>query len=105
MSDNNKKAIQREILLSFWKIHILHHSAEGPLVGQWMLNELRSHGYDVSPGTLYPMLHRMEKLGWLKSEKDEKGGKKAKRSFYATDLGKEVLSIVQNQLQELKHEI
>ena len=104
MTDKNMKAIQREILLSFWKIHILHHAAEGPVVGQWMLKELRHHGYEVSPGTLYPILHRMERLGWLRSEVDESGGLKAKRSFYATDAGKEVLSIVLKQMRELKEE-
>jgi DNA-binding PadR family transcriptional regulator len=49
----------REILLSLWKIHILHHAAAGPVVGLWMLQELRRHGYDVSPGTIYPLLRRM----------------------------------------------
>ena len=104
MPDENMKAIQREILLSFWKIHILHHAAKGPVVGQWMLKELRHHGYEVSPGTLYPILHRMERLGWLRSETDESRGLKAKRSFYATELGKEVLSVVLKQMRELKKE-
>ena len=53
------KLINREILLSFWKVHVLHHAAEGAVIGQWMLKELRHHGYDVSPGTLYPLLKRM----------------------------------------------
>jgi len=104
MPDKNIKAVQREILLSFWKIHILHHAAEGPVVGQWMLKELRHHGYDVSPGTLYPMLHRMERLGWLRSEADASAGPRARRSFYATGQGKEVLAIVRKQMQELKNE-
>ncbi|MDZ7663866.1 MAG: PadR family transcriptional regulator [Desulfotignum sp.] len=78
--------------------------AEGPVVGQWMLKELRHHGYDVSPGTLYPMLHRMERLGWLRSEADASAGPKARRSFYATGQGKEVLAIVLKQMQELKNE-
>ena len=104
MTDENMKAIQREILLSFWKIHILHHAANGPVVGQWMLKELRHHGYDVSPGTLYPILHRMERLGWLQSETAESGGLKAKRLFYATALGKDVLALVLEQMGELKAE-
>ena len=59
----------REILLSFWKVHILHHASEEPVHGQWVLTELRRHGYDISPGTLYPLLHRMERHGWLKCRK------------------------------------
>lgn len=70
MSKENPLA--REILLAFWKVHILHHAAEGPIYGQWVLDELRRHGYDLSPGTLYPLLKRMEAHGWLKSR--EKAG-------------------------------
>ena len=105
MTEENMKAIQREILVSLWKIHILHHAAEGPVVGQWMLRELRHHGYDVSPGTLYPILHRMERLGWLRSETDAGGGLKAKRSFYTTEAGKGVLAVVLRQMRELKEEV
>lgn len=104
MSDDTLKAVQREILLGFWKIHILLHGATGPVVGQWMLKELRHHGYDVSPGTLYPILHRMERLGWLRSEAGASGGLRARRSFYTTGLGKEVLAIALRQLNELRGE-
>lgn len=103
MDTADSKALQREILLGFWKVHILYHAAEGPLVGQWMLQELRHHGYEVSPGTLYPILHRMEGLGWLYSEV-EAGGAKAKRSFYATAKGREVLAVAMRQLRELAGE-
>ena len=104
MDNTDTKAVQKEILLGFWKAHILLHAATGPVVGQWMLEELRRHGYEVSPGTLYPILHRMEGLGWLYSEVDPAGGAKAKRSFYATDKGREVLEIVRRQIGELVHE-
>ncbi len=98
-------AVNKEILLGFWKIHILHHAAEGPLVGQWMLKELQRHGYDVSPGTLYPMLKRMENHGWLRSEVDKGRGPKAPRSYYLTEKGCEVLLHVQTQLAELSREL
>lgn len=97
--------MQREILLAFWKIHILHHAGEGPVVGQWMLKELRRHGYDVSPGTLYPILHRMDKLGWLRCDVDPAGGPRAKRSYYITAKGKKVLDAVHRQLDELVDEV
>jgi len=57
------KSVSREIWLGFWKAHILHHAGEEALHGQWMLIELRRHGYNISPGTLYPLLHRMEQVG------------------------------------------
>jgi PadR family transcriptional regulator, regulatory protein PadR len=98
-------AINKEILLGFWKIHILYHAAQGPVVGQWMLKELRRHDYDVSPGTLYPMLKRMEGHGWLRSEADPERGPKAPRSYYLTDKGREVLTRIGLQIEELRKEL
>jgi DNA-binding PadR family transcriptional regulator len=97
--------VQREILLGFWKVHILHHAAEGPIIGQWMLHELREHGYHVSPGTLYPVLRRMEANGWLKSKADKKAGPKARREYILTAAGRQVLKIVLGCLSELKGEV
>ena len=62
------KSVEREILLSFWKVHILHHAEEGTFYGQWMIEELRRHGYSLSPGTLYPILNRMAARGWIRAE-------------------------------------
>jgi PadR family transcriptional regulator PadR len=101
----NKKTVQREILLSLWKIHILHHADDGPVVGQWMLGELREHGYDVSPGTLYPLLKRLERHGWLRSEVSSGGGARARRSYYLTPEGRKVLRLVRRQVGELRGEV
>jgi len=59
----------QELLAGFVRMHILHHAAEGDLYGQWMMDELAHHGYEISAGTLYPMLHGMERKGYLKSHK------------------------------------
>jgi DNA-binding PadR family transcriptional regulator len=99
------KELEREILLSFWKVHILHHAGEQPLHGQWMMLELRRHGYDISPGTLYPLLHRMERLGWLKGKSDPRGGKRARKNYRLTIAGRKILALVREQLQELQREV
>ena len=99
------KDLRREILLSFWKVHILHHAAKEPIHGQWMLDELRHHGYEISPGTLYPLLSRLERLGWLKSKVDPAGGKRARKDYRLTKLGHEVLGQVRMALGELKAEV
>ena len=103
MNNDDTKALQREILLAFWKLHILHHATKEPVYGQWMLSELRRHGYEVSPGTLYPLLHRLEQLGWLTSSVDGQGAK-ARRLFTATAKGHEILLAAGRQLQELRLE-
>ena len=103
--DGIKKAVTREILLGFWKAHILHHAEEGPLVGHWMLLELRRHGYDISPGTLYPLLRRMERNGWLKFVPDAGAGPRSPRKYYLTSVGRKVLRLVRSNVKELHREL
>ena len=95
----------REILLSFWKVHILHHASEEPIHGQWVLTELRRHGYELSPGTLYPLLHRMERNGWLKSRQVRGAGPRARKDYRLTAAGHEALAEVRVQLEELYREV
>jgi len=105
---NTKRTISgasREILLSFWKVHILHHANEGPVHGQWVLTELRRHGYEISPGTLYPLLHRMQRLGWLKCRKVAGGGPRARTDYRLTAAGEQVLALVRERLEELYGEV
>jgi PadR family transcriptional regulator PadR len=99
------KTLTREILLSFWKIHLLHHAAEGPIYGQWAIGELRRHGYNISPGTLYPLLKRMERHGWLKCERDPQGGKKSRQTYVLAEEGRRVLDLIRNQIKELYREV
>lgn len=99
------KEVSREILLGFWKVHILHHASEEPLHGQWMLKELQHHGYEISPGTLYPLLARMERLGWLKSKAGKRAGPRARKDYTLTAEGRKVLEHVRGQLRELHDEL
>jgi DNA-binding PadR family transcriptional regulator len=55
----------RQFFLGFIKVHILHHAAEEPVYGLALIVELRRHGYELSPGTLYPVLHQLEEAGYL----------------------------------------
>ncbi|MCG3147818.1 MAG: hypothetical protein PCFJNLEI_01259 [Verrucomicrobiae bacterium] len=99
------KDIEREILLGFWKVHILHHAGEEPICGQWILNELRRHGYSISPGTLYPLLARMEERGWLKGKSDPAGGPRARKDYRLTLRGRQVLEYIRAQVKELYDEV
>ena len=93
-----------EILLSLWKIHILHHAADGEVVGQWMLSELHEHGYRVSPGTMYPLLRRMEHCGWLRGTAHG-SSPKARRAYVLTVAGRKALARVRAHLGELMEEL
>lgn len=99
------KPAAREILLSFWKVHILHHAAEEPIHGQWVIQELRRHGYEISPGTLYPILNRMERNGWLRRERGAPAGPKGRKRLRLTPAGREVLGFVREQVKELHREV
>ena len=93
----------REFLLGFWKIHILHHAEEQGVYGQWMLEELHRHGYRVSPGTMYPLLARMARRGWLRAT--EPAGSRTARVYRITPAGSQVLARLRASLAELQHEV
>jgi DNA-binding PadR family transcriptional regulator len=97
--------VGREILLSFWKAHILHHAGEKPVHGQWIIGELRRHGYEISPGTLYPLLDRLAQRGWLKCQRDRRRGRRGRKDYQLTAKGKEVLKVVREQIEELYREV
>ncbi len=97
--------VKREILLAFWKVHILHHAQRHAVYGQWMLEELQRHGFALSPGTLYPLLARMERLGWLKAERAPDKGLKARREYLLTRAGARVLRQLRRQVKELHEEV
>ncbi len=100
MRDN----LLRDFLLGFIKIHILHHAAEAPIYGTAVLAELRRHGYDLSPGTLYPTLRHLEAEGYLTKEKRVVAGKL--RKYYAiTAKGRKVLAEVKPKIRELVTEV
>lgn len=94
----------RDLLSGFIRLHILHHAAEGELYGQWMIEELARHGYRLSPGTLYPLLHGLEKKGYLVSRM-EREGRTARKYYRATSLGRKAIKLATVKAKELFGEI
>lgn len=86
------------------RLHVLHHAAEGPIFGLWMIRELRHHGYKIGPGTLYPLLHRMEESGYLKSKSESIGGKQ-RRTYRITPRGRRALGAARQKIRELAGEL
>jgi PadR family transcriptional regulator, regulatory protein PadR len=86
------------------RLHILHHAAVRPVFGLWFIEELGRHGYKVSPGTLYPVLHGLERKGYLHSS-SKRDGKKARRMYRATPLGRKVLAAAKEKVSELFGEL
>jgi PadR family transcriptional regulator PadR len=99
------RIVEREILLGFWKVHILHHAGQEPVVGHWLMRELRRHGYEVSPGTLYPLLARLARHGWLQCKVNPAGGPRARKEYRLTKRGRAVLALLRKQVAELHREV
>jgi PadR family transcriptional regulator PadR len=96
--------ITRHVFTGFIRLHILYHAAKGPIYGAEIMEELIRHGYRVSQGTLYPTLHLLEQLGYLRSRRQAEGGRW--RTYYrATPAGRRVLDEARSKLQELVSEV
>lgn len=102
------KALHREpekdLYSGLIRLHILHHAAEEEIFGLGMIEELARHGYRLSPGTLYPVLHRLENNGFLHSREQLQAGK-VRRVYRATRKGRRALSIAKEKVQELFGEL
>ena len=92
--------IDRSLYTGLIRLHILHHAAEGPVFGQAMIDELGRHGYRLSTGTLYPILHGMERQGYLRSQTDRNQGR-SRRLYRATAAGRKALATARKRVQEL----
>lgn len=79
-----------EFFLGFIKIHILHHASCEPVYGLWLMEELKRHGYSISPGTLYPVLHSLKKEELLEAENRVVEGK-IRKYYRITPEGKNSL--------------
>lgn len=96
--------VNREFLLGFVRIHILYHASKQPIFGVEIAEELTRHGYSISPGTLYPILHRLEKEGYLERSSKVVNGR-VRKYYQATAEGKLVLEQSKRKIRELVTEV
>jgi PadR family transcriptional regulator PadR len=94
----------RDLYSGLLRLHILHHAVEGPVFGLGMAEELGRHGYKISLGTLYPLLHGLEKKGYLRST-EQRIGKSARKVYRATPLGRKALKAAKVKVRELFGEL
>ena len=95
---------QRELFTGLIRIHVLVHASHEPIFGLAMMEELKHHGYRIGPGTLYPLLHGMERGGLLKSELKNVTGRR-RRVYKITSPGKRALEKARKKVDELHHEL
>lgn len=95
---------QRELFFGLIRIHVLVHASHEPIFGLAMMEELAHHGYHIGPGTLYPLLHGLERSGLLKSVLKNVGGH-SRRVYKITSAGRKALDKAKTKVDELHHEL
>ena len=96
--------IFRDLLLGFVRIHVLYHASREPIFGVGITAELERHGYKLSPGTLYPLLHNLEAAEFLVREDQIVGGK-IRKYYRITPLGQRALEEARTKVVDLVHEV
>ncbi|MBK6742895.1 MAG: helix-turn-helix transcriptional regulator [Hydrogenophilales bacterium] len=96
--------LDRKLLGGLVHLHILHHACHEPIFGVGIMEELARHGYKLSPGTLYPILHGLEKTGYLISSEQMVEGR-IRRTYVATEAGMSALVFAKTRVRELYQEL
>jgi DNA-binding PadR family transcriptional regulator len=104
MAITNSDKISRDFFVGFIRLHILYHASIEPIFGLDMIRELETHGYRLSPGTLYPILHSLEKEKYLTCQQEIVKGK-VRKYYRATAKGREVLTEATEKVKKLIEEI
>jgi len=94
----------RDLYSGLIRLHVLHHAVERPVFGLGMIDELARHGYRISPGSLYPLLHGLERKGYLRSA-EVRNGKSLRKVYRATALGRKALAASRHKVRELFREL
>lgn len=94
----------RDLYSGLIRLHVLHHAVREPIFGLGMADELARHGYRISPGTLYPLLHGLEKRGYLRSTAVQ-NGKSRRKVYRATAAGRKALQLAKSKVRELFREL
>jgi len=95
---------ERDLYSGLIRLHVLHHAASEPIFGLGMSEELARHGYRISPGTLYPLLHSLEKKGYLRGV-EKRNGRSRRKVYRATPAGKRALLAAREKVRELFREL
>jgi DNA-binding PadR family transcriptional regulator len=102
--DGGDRGKDRELYGGLIRLHILHHASEGPIFGLAIIEELRTHGYRLSPGTLYPMLHAMQHKGYLRA-RVERAGRRSRKVYEITRRGTAAFQEAREKVKELFGEL
>ena len=103
-SDTKSFDVDRDLYSGLIRLHVLHHAVKEAVFGLGMIEELGRHGYRISPGSLYPILHGLEKKGYLKA-KEIRNGRSLRKVYRATPAGRKALAAAKQKVSELFREL
>lgn len=104
LNKHSNKSGHRELYSGLIRLHVLYHATKQPIFGLEMIQELERHGYRLSPGTMYPLLHGLERKGLLRSART--GSRPNSRLVYrATAAGRTALTVAKDKVRELFSEL
>lgn len=75
-----------------------------PKYGYALVEELSSAGMNIEPGTLYPLLRRLESQGMLSSEW-ETSGPKPRKYYVRSEAGEKIYKLLCGEWDELTRSI
>lgn len=99
-----QEQLDKDLYSGFVRLHVLHHADQEPIFGLGMIEELGRHGYRLSPGTMYPILHGLEKKGFLRSREEWANGHR-RLTYRATAAGRRALQAAKDKVRELFGEL
>lgn len=102
IEDHSK--IFRDLLLGFVKVHVLYHASQEPIYGSGIMEDLDRHGYQLSAGTLYPLLHSLDAAAFLRRDNRVVDGK-VRKYYEITPIGQRALEEAREKILELVAEI
>ena len=73
---------------------------DAPQYGYSLVTTLKEKGLQVEPGTLYPLLRRLEKQGFLESKWDT-NETRPRKYYLLSDTGKEALGLLLKELESI----
>ena len=90
-------SIKSIFLKGLLKLFVLSSCEDSPAYGFEIAKELRLLGYDISQGTLYPVLNKLEKAGYLTRSSDVVNGR-VRHYYELTSEGKACLAGLREDL-------
>jgi DNA-binding PadR family transcriptional regulator len=96
--------IYRSFLQGMVRLFILHRAGQEPVYGEALNRALRRFGYALSPGSLYPLLHTLERQRLLRCRiRIAKG--RVRKYYELTEEGRSCLDEVRKELAGLVAEV